>query len=98
LRPISDLERISNQEPGKKVDADDQPRRGLPAGILRNDGGYEPAVAYGQSKTANVLMAVGLNKRLRMRGVESFAVMPGSEFLFSFSGLSAAVMLLVGEV
>lgn len=69
----------SNQEPGKKIDRDDEPRRGLPKGILRNDGGYEPAVAYGQSKTANVLMAVGLNARLKTRGVDSFAVMPGSE-------------------
>ena len=74
-----------NQEPGAKVETEDEPRRGLPEGILRGDGGYEPGVAYGQSKTANVLMAVGLNARLgRRKGVESFAVMPGSEFPFFF--------------
>ena len=68
----------SNQVPGAKVAPEDEPRRGMPEGILLNEGGYEPAVAYGQSKTANVLMAVGLNARLKGR-VESFAVMPGSE-------------------
>lgn len=65
------------------MEKEDEPRRGLPKGILRNDGGYEPGVAYGQSKTANVLFAVGLNARLgKGKGVESFAVMPGSRFLF----------------
>lgn len=65
-----------NQTPGAKVEIEDLPRRGMPEGILRGDGRYEPSVAYGQSKTANVLFAVGLNKR----GVKSFAVMPGSMY------------------
>jgi len=65
-----------NQTPGAKVELEDQPRRGMPEGILRGDGRYEPSVAYGQSKTANVLFAVGLNRR----GVKSFAVMPGSTY------------------
>jgi len=63
-----------NQTPGAKVKFEDLPRRGMPEGILRCDGRYEPSVAYGQSKTANVLFAVGLNKR----GVKGFAVMPGN--------------------
>jgi hypothetical protein len=46
----------------------------MPEGTLRGDGGYEPSIAYGQSKTATILFAVGLNSR----GVKSFAVMPGS--------------------
>jgi NAD(P)-dependent dehydrogenase (short-subunit alcohol dehydrogenase family) len=62
-----------NQTPGAKVDFDDQPRRGMPEGTLRGDGRYEPGVAYGQSKTANILFAVALNRR----GVKSFAVTPG---------------------
>lgn len=73
-----------NQTPGAKVEKEDEPRRGLPEGILRGGGRYEPGVAYGQSKTANVLMAVGLNARVKAKGVESFAVMPGSEYLSSF--------------
>ncbi len=70
-----------NQTPGAKVESEDEPRRGMPEGILRADGRYEPAVAYGMSKTANVLMAVGLNRR----GVKSFAVMPGSELFPTFT-------------
>lgn len=38
---------------------------------------YDPWVAYGRSKTANVLCAVGLDQRLRDRGVRAFAVHPG---------------------
>ncbi|PMD43364.1 NAD(P)-binding protein [Hyaloscypha variabilis F] len=63
-----------NQTPGAKVEFEDQPRRGMPEGTLRGDGGYEPSIAYGQSKTATILFAVGLNSR----GVKSFAVMPGT--------------------
>ena len=69
--------------PGASVPPDELPRPGLREGMLRNDGGYEPAIAYGQSKTANVLLAVGLNARLgKARGVESFAAMPGSMCLW----------------
>ncbi|KAF9001501.1 hypothetical protein BDQ17DRAFT_1358312 [Cyathus striatus] len=40
---------------------------------------YNKFVAYGQSKTANILFAIGLNKRLyEKRGIQSFAVHPGS--------------------
>ena len=38
---------------------------------------YEKWSAYGQSKTANALFAVGLDDRLKGRGVRSFAVHPG---------------------
>lgn len=70
-----------NMEPGKQVPGDEEPRRGLPEGILRGDGGYEPGVAYGQSKTANVLFAVGINDRAGSKGVKGFAVHPGSMFI-----------------
>jgi NAD(P)-dependent dehydrogenase (short-subunit alcohol dehydrogenase family) len=39
---------------------------------------YQPFVAYGRSKTANVLFAVGLDRRLGRRGVRATAVHPGS--------------------
>ena len=48
----------------------------MPEGTLRGDGRYEPSIASGQSKTANVLFAVELYRR----GVKSFAVMPGSTY------------------
>jgi NAD(P)-dependent dehydrogenase (short-subunit alcohol dehydrogenase family) len=38
---------------------------------------YQPWSAYGQAKTANVLFAVELDRRLRGRGVRAFAVHPG---------------------
>lgn len=40
-------------------------------------GGYEKYLAYGQSKTANVLFAVHLDRLARDQGVRSFALHPG---------------------
>ena len=39
---------------------------------------YHRWLSYGQSKTANALFAVGLNKRLAARGIEVFSVHPGA--------------------
>jgi NAD(P)-dependent dehydrogenase (short-subunit alcohol dehydrogenase family) len=38
---------------------------------------YEPFVAYGRSKTANILFAVAFDKRHRERGIRAAAVHPG---------------------
>ena len=38
---------------------------------------YDPLVAYGQSKTANVLFSVELDRRHQTDGVRAFALMPG---------------------
>src|ERR1700682_1556636 len=38
---------------------------------------YEPFVAYGRSKTANILLAVAFDERHRKRGVRAAAVHPG---------------------
>lgn len=38
---------------------------------------YEKWIAYGQAKTANALFALGLDARLKDRGVRAFAVHPG---------------------
>ncbi|MEM1232054.1 MAG: SDR family NAD(P)-dependent oxidoreductase [Pseudomonadota bacterium] len=38
---------------------------------------YEPWQAYGQSKTANALMAVGIQRQHASDGIEGFAVHPG---------------------
>lgn len=38
---------------------------------------YEPFVAYGRSKTANILFAVAFDKRHRARGIRAAAVHPG---------------------
>jgi len=39
--------------------------------------GYDPMVAYGQSKTANVLFAVELDRRWAGAGIRGYAVHPG---------------------
>jgi NAD(P)-dependent dehydrogenase (short-subunit alcohol dehydrogenase family) len=39
---------------------------------------YDPMVAYGRSKTANILFAVAFDKRHRGRGVRAAAVHPGA--------------------
>ncbi|KAI1450414.1 NAD(P)-binding protein [Annulohypoxylon stygium] len=41
-------------------------------------GSYTPYDAYGQAKSAVILYAVALNKRLSSRGVRAYAVHPGS--------------------
>jgi NAD(P)-dependent dehydrogenase (short-subunit alcohol dehydrogenase family) len=38
---------------------------------------YDPFVAYGRSKTANILFTVALDRRLRSRGIRASAVHPG---------------------
>jgi NAD(P)-dependent dehydrogenase (short-subunit alcohol dehydrogenase family) len=38
---------------------------------------YEPFLAYGRSKTANIQFAVGFDERHRQRGVRAAAVHPG---------------------
>ncbi|NII11872.1 oxidoreductase [Oleiagrimonas sp. C23AA] len=42
-----------------------------------NQRAYDPWLAYGQSKTANALFAVGLDARGRAHGVRAFSVHPG---------------------
>ena len=39
---------------------------------------YDPWIAYGQSKTANVLFALGMDKRGAAHGIRAFAVHPGA--------------------
>ena len=40
-------------------------------------GGYEPFVAYGRSKSANILTAIALDRRLKGRGIRATALQPG---------------------
>jgi len=41
-------------------------------------GGYDPFVAYGRSKTANILFATAFDQRHRARGIRAAAVHPGA--------------------
>jgi NAD(P)-dependent dehydrogenase (short-subunit alcohol dehydrogenase family) len=40
-------------------------------------GDYDPYIAYGRSKTANILFAIALDRRLRARGIRATALQPG---------------------
>ncbi len=44
---------------------------------FRDESGYEKWTAYGQSKTANILFTVELEKRLAGQGIHAFALHPG---------------------
>jgi NAD(P)-dependent dehydrogenase (short-subunit alcohol dehydrogenase family) len=45
---------------------------------LQNGKSYTGALGYGQSKTANILLALALSNRLKDRGVQCYSVHPGS--------------------
>jgi len=58
----------------------ERPRQGLPENFTKAINGYPGFIAYGQSKTANILHATELTRRLRSAGanVVAFSVHPGS--------------------
>lgn len=69
------------QEEPIGIPADELPHKSNPAWVLAAIDGFPGTVAYGASKSANILFTVALKRRLRSQGIESFAVDPGSEFL-----------------
>lgn len=62
------------------VPEDEKPRTGLPPFFLRTVDGYPGFLGYGQSKSANILHATELARRLRKRGdaITAFSVHPGT--------------------
>ncbi|RDW70181.1 hypothetical protein BP5796_08578 [Coleophoma crateriformis] len=71
-----------NFEPGKVVAEAEKPNERLrEMGFLKGGDGYEVWLAYGQSKTANILFAVALNERFGKgteMGRRAFACHPGN--------------------
>ncbi|HEY4203280.1 MAG TPA: oxidoreductase [Devosiaceae bacterium] len=59
---------------------------------------YDRGVAYGQSKTANALFAVGLDARGRSHGVRAFSVHPGGVITELAKYLSADELIASGFV
>lgn len=58
-----------------------KPPQGLPEGLLKLVDGYPVFIGYGQSKTANILFATELTRRLKARGEEgiiALSVHPGT--------------------
>ncbi|RYP82353.1 hypothetical protein DL770_005612 [Monosporascus sp. CRB-9-2] len=63
---------------GKEIPEEERPFPNLPPAFAKvHDDGYMPTIAYAQSKTANVLFTVYLQKHLKPRGIASYAVHPG---------------------
>lgn len=60
------------------------------------DGSYDKWKAYGQSKTANSLFALGLNARLKGSGGQAFAVHPGGIFTPLQRHLPTEEMIVLG--
>lgn len=57
-----------------------KPPRGLPEGMLKLNDGYPGFIGYGQSKTANILHATELTRRLKRNGegIVAVSVHPGT--------------------
>jgi NAD(P)-dependent dehydrogenase (short-subunit alcohol dehydrogenase family) len=65
---------------GKPVPAEEEPPKGLPPHMkpnIKENRPYQGFCAYGQSKTANILHCVSLNKRYGSKGLRALAVHPG---------------------
>ncbi|MBT2134618.1 SDR family NAD(P)-dependent oxidoreductase [Croceibacterium sp. LX-88] len=54
---------------------------------------YDPGIAYGQSKTANALFALGLDMRYQDRGVRAFSLHPGAIFTELMRNIPRGVLL-----
>ncbi|KAN0115517.1 NAD(P)-binding protein [Hyaloscypha variabilis] len=61
-----------------ELPVEERPPEGLPKALTDPERPYSPFVAYGQSKTGNILFSVSLTEALGGRGVRSFSVHPGS--------------------
>lgn len=62
---------------GQTIPKNELPRKNLPDYLYEEHDGFPGMVAYGASKTANLLFTVALNQRLRASGIRSFGVNPG---------------------
>lgn len=64
----------------KEVPPEEKPFSPLPPALTRvKEDGYMPIIAYGQSKTANILFTLYLQEKLKTKGIAAYAVHPGGE-------------------
>ncbi|KAL2167489.1 hypothetical protein VTG60DRAFT_1183 [Thermothelomyces hinnuleus] len=64
---------------GKPVPPEEDHVKPLPGAFAKcTPDGYKPIVAYAQSKSANILFTISLQKHLVNHGIASYAVHPGS--------------------
>lgn len=62
---------------GKEIPPEEEPPFELPPMFSTPPGTYNGWIAYGQSKTANILFTVQLNRELAPDGITSYSVHPG---------------------
>jgi NAD(P)-dependent dehydrogenase (short-subunit alcohol dehydrogenase family) len=60
-----------------EIPVNQRPPPGLPSAFSEPGIAYSSFVAYGQSKTANILFSVSLNGKLKTQGIVSYSVHPG---------------------
>lgn len=66
------------QKSVQELPESERPPPGLPPALApKGSETYNAFLAYGQSKTGNLLFSTELNRKLRERGVLSYAVHPG---------------------
>ncbi|PKS06332.1 hypothetical protein jhhlp_007080 [Lomentospora prolificans] len=66
-----------NLEKGADVPEEEQWRKGLPEVYLQPADGYLGIVAYGQSKTANILFTLSLQREVPKKGIAAYCLHPG---------------------
>jgi NAD(P)-dependent dehydrogenase (short-subunit alcohol dehydrogenase family) len=77
---------INFEKLSRDLPVGEKPSPGLPPAFFDPEKAFSPFVAYGQSKTANILFSVHLTKLLKEKGIRSYAVHPGCKsLLFSAS-------------
>lgn len=77
---------------GKEVPPEEKYRDKLPPEFLKpGPDGYLPVIAYGQSKTANILHALSLQKYLEHQGISSYALHPGGKSDGIDSGIATLI-------
>lgn len=79
---------------GNMVPPEEQPPPELPPRLKPDPQGgrpYQGFCAYGQSKTANILHCVSLNKKYANSGLRAFAVHPGCKFFSTNADLESVL-------
>ena len=64
----------------KELPIEEQSPPGLPESIFNTHKAYSPFIAYGQSKTANILFSLYLSEYLKAQGIVSYSVHPGCKW------------------
>jgi NAD(P)-dependent dehydrogenase (short-subunit alcohol dehydrogenase family) len=75
-----------NLQKSNEVIPEEERHAPLPPALDKPVDGYKGFVAYGQAKSANILLSVGVNEKIGERGVRSYAVHPGCELFLHFFG------------